>query len=127
MFTTYLEYCGVSASITTNWEVYHDFINLYLKHFVSIPTNKPELIIYSIFPDSQEKKPISPPFSSSDMRKLGPDIRFEENRIFHQRGNLHIFVKFNDKGRVYIHCEDLQRSHKLSNVKAKIKNYPRNR
>lgn len=106
MLTTYLEFCGITISITTNWDVYHDFINLYLKNFLSSPVKEPVLRIQSMFPPFPGNAVVSPPFSPDNMRRAGLNMHFNERQVHYQLGNWNIFVQFDENDSILIYCED---------------------
>jgi len=125
MFITNFEYCGITISITTNWEVYHDFVNLYLKHFVSTSDKEPTLRIQSLFPISSEDQLCSFPFLCDNLRKVGRNVYFDERRIYYQQGNCNVFAQFDGNDGLSIYCIDSMRLWKRGGFKTTAMNIAR--
>lgn len=122
MFVTYAKLCETTISVATNWNVYHDFINLYLRNFVSSPVEKPDLRIHSLFPTSSEDYLGLSPFSRENMRKVGRDVYFDAHKVYYQQENRNVFVQFDEDDSILIYCEDQMRLRKRGSLRTAIKN-----
>lgn len=121
MFKTYLKYHNLTASVTTDWELYHDFVELYLKNFICGTVQDPILTIVSTFPVSARARGMDLHFSPDHMSRVGRDLYVGERCVYRRESNRELTVEFKEEDKIVIHCEDYLRVLSNRGVKAILK------